>query len=124
MRIAFVAVLSSLLCLSLACEDESVRERFSGTLSESSDRLDDGTAFARHAFRGAQGQRVSIVLESDGFDGYLGLFNSESEQLASESEQEGETRISWRLPKNDVYTVVVNTESQTYGAYRLRVDSE
>lgn len=121
MRLFFFLLICA---FSFACDDEAIHERFTGELTEASDRLDDGTAFARHAFRGAQGQRVSLVLESDGFDGYLGLFNSEGEQLASESEQDGETRISWRLPKNDVYTVVVNTESQTFGAYRLRVDTE
>ena len=101
-----------------------------GTLSDSDATLDDGTHYQLVRYRGHGGEQVTATLSSADFDSYLMLTAgsgalSSLEKLADNDDADSTTvnsRISFQVPEDGIYTWVVNTYGVEVGSYELRVD--
>lgn len=99
-----------------------------GALSAEDLVLEDGSWYDRYVFSGNSGQRVTIVLESQDFDPYLILLNSEGKRISENddiSRRDRNARLSIVLPTTGTYTVVANSyESGTTGGYALKIERD
>ncbi|WP_239121379.1 MULTISPECIES: trypsin-like peptidase domain-containing protein [Spirulina sp. CCY15215] len=96
-----------------------------GILGANARRLNDGSLYQEHRFRGLAGQSVSLRLESPDFDTYLILVDANGEKLGENDDfTEGDTnsQIEVRLPRDEVYRVIVNSYAQEgRGRYQLTI---
>jgi len=96
-----------------------------GTLTASDPTLEDGSHYQLWTLQGRGGDAVTVTLESDDFDTYVGFRDGE-DVLASNDDSNGTTnsQVEVTLPSGGAYTVVVTSfaAGQT-GAYRLSVSS-
>ncbi len=80
----------------------------------------------RHVYRGQLGDIITIRLDSDDFDPYLSLQNSDGEEIASNDDCGSLRRACIGpivLPDEDVYVIIVDSYTrQGTGAYTLDVD--
>ncbi|MEM9540277.1 MAG: CAP domain-containing protein [Cyanobacteria bacterium P01_E01_bin.42] len=100
-----------------------------GELSEEDPTLAvDGSRYDGYNFEGKAGQIISITLESNEFDTYLFLFNSQDEQIAISddiSEDNSNSQVKMVLPQDDTYTVIVNSyDPASRGRYKVSIESE
>ncbi|MBE9042672.1 DVUA0089 family protein [Oscillatoriales cyanobacterium LEGE 11467] len=86
----------------------------------------DNSFFDLHSFEGRAGQTVTITLESDQFDTYLVLLDSEGSAIdQNDDARNGNTNSMLRvtLPQSGTYRVVVNSYDNTgNGRYTLTVE--
>ncbi|MCW6037834.1 PPC domain-containing protein [Spirulina subsalsa FACHB-351] len=94
-----------------------------GRIEESDAKLEDGSFYDLYTFPGEAGQRVRIRLESEDFDPYLVLFNSQGEKLADAddiSPEDWNAELEYLLPEDGVYQVIVNSYNpEGRGEYNL-----
>ena len=85
----------------------------------------DGSFYESYTFEGQRGQRVNLTLESEDFNTYLVLLDTNGNKIdesANVSTTKSISRINTTLPDTGTYTVVVNTyESSGGGRYILEV---
>ncbi|MBU7585764.1 MAG: M48 family metalloprotease [Nostoc sp. TH1S01] len=97
-----------------------------GNLTQSVSAInDDGSLYDQYTFSGHAKQSIKIYLESQEFDTYLMLLDTEGNKLA-ENDDQGEYNsnsfLHVTLPKQNTYRVVVNSyQPQSQGKYNLRV---
>ncbi len=95
-----------------------------GTLTDGSQRLDDGTPYDLFSFRGMEGDRVTVSMMSKDVDAYLWLYDDERQVLAVDDDSGGRTdaRLSSSLPETGMYYVLANTyaEGET-GRYSVQL---
>src|SRR5512139_1225236 len=87
----------------------------------------DGSYYDRYAFFAHQGDRILVTMESREVDSVLVLFDSGSQQLASNDDEievggDRDSRIEIIAPKDDVYTVMANAvHAGETGAYVVHI---
>lgn len=100
----------------------------SGTLTAGDLMLEDGSWYDRYVFSGNSGQRVTITLESQDFDAYLILLNSDGKRISENddiSSRDRNARLSIVLPATGTYTVMANSyESSKTGSYALKIERD
>ncbi|WP_017304796.1 PPC domain-containing protein [Spirulina subsalsa] len=120
--------LSCLLSLMIAVVGENVVKanpilNEQGRIEESDAKLEDGSFYDLYTFPGEAGQRVRIRLESEDFDPYLVLFNTQGEKLADAddiSPENWNAELEYLLPDDGIYQVIVNSYNpEGRGAYSL-----
>lgn len=99
--------------------------RQSGQLSQGDEVATDGSLFDRYSFEGVAGQSITLALESADFDTYLVLMDASGQILAQNNNAEANStnsRLTYTLPANGTYSVIVNGYSANdRGRYRLVV---
>lgn len=101
-------------------------EPATGILGPGSERFEDGTYVDYYVLHGAEGERVTIRLQSDDFDAYLFLLSADNEVLAQDDDSGGGGNALLRhtLPYTGAYRVAVNTLfAGESGSYTLTVES-
>jgi tetratricopeptide (TPR) repeat protein len=85
----------------------------------------DNSLYRDYTFQGRRGQSVTITLNSNDFDTYLILLDSDNQKIAENddiSSSNSNSEINVTLPANDQYHIVVNTyDASGQGRYRLTV---
>jgi tetratricopeptide (TPR) repeat protein len=95
-----------------------------GVLKEGDEQLNDGSLYDVYPFEGQAGQSITIRLESQDFDTYLLLIDSEGQELARNDDHAGSTnsRLAVTLPYDDNYQILTNAFSRLgRGAYHLTI---
>jgi hypothetical protein len=96
-----------------------------GRLEPGDRQMQDSTFADIWMFQGAAGQTVTIDLTSDQFDSYLQLLDASGARLSEDDDSGGNlnARISFTLPANAQYQIVVNNygSSRRMGVYTLWV---
>ncbi|MEO1124642.1 MAG: PPC domain-containing protein [Cyanobacteria bacterium J06639_16] len=96
-----------------------------GSLERGDDVLSDGSLYDAYTFSGQAGQQVTITLESQEFDTYLILVDSDGNSIAQNDDINSNNRnssINVALPASGVYNVVANAyDSSGRGRYTLTV---
>lgn len=104
----------------------SVSLRQQGNLGPGDRTLQDGSFFQEFSFQGQAGQSVRIRLESPDFDTYLLLLDESRNRIADNDDISPNTtnsEIVVRLPRDGVYTVLVNSFGPgERGRFLLTVD--
>ncbi|NJL50118.1 MAG: trypsin-like serine protease [Leptolyngbyaceae cyanobacterium SM2_5_2] len=100
--------------------------RQQGQLGPGDSTLGDGSYFQEFTFQGRAGQRVFITLASAEFDTYL-LLVDEAQNVVAENDDANRnttnSELSLTLPRDGVYTVVVNAYDSTgQGQFLLTVE--
>lgn len=104
-----------------------VGQRLTGTLDERSPMLDDRSYFQVYSLQGEPGQRVTVRLESDDFDAFLGLLRTADgvNPLWEQDDDSGQgtnAQITVDVPANGVYGIVANTlRPRSTGSFTLEV---
>lgn len=84
----------------------------------------DNSLYDIYTFSGQARQQITIDLESDEFDTYLAIFNSDGSLLGENDDTPGSTNssITMTLPADGDYLIVVNGyDSSDLGRYLLTV---
>ena len=85
----------------------------------------DNSLYQAYTFEGRRGQSVTITLNSNDFDTYLILLDSDDQKIAENddaSSSNSNSEISVTLPANGRYSIVVNTyDASGQGRYQLTV---
>jgi serine protease Do len=88
--------------------------------------LQDGSFFQEFSFQGQAGQSLRIRLESPDFDTYLMLLDEGRNRIAENDDANPNTtnsEIAARLPRDGVYTVLVNSyQAGEQGRFLLTVE--
>ncbi|MGC1218004.1 MAG: tetratricopeptide repeat protein, partial [Phormidesmis sp.] len=95
-----------------------------GTLEAGDATLDDGSLYDEYPFEGQAGQAVIVTLQSDAFDTYLLLVNSEGESVAQNDDWNGATdsTIGYVLPEDGTYQVWASAFNESgRGAYDIDI---
>jgi S1-C subfamily serine protease len=96
-----------------------------GRLGPGDRTLSDDSYFQEFSFRGQAGQQVRIRLSSPDFDTYL-LLIDDNQQLIDENDDSADTtdsELTVTLPRNGLYTVIVNAYDSTgQGQFFLTVE--
>jgi serine protease Do len=104
----------------------SANLRQQGNLGPGDRTLQDGSFFQEFSFQGQAGQSVRIRLESPDFDTYLMLLDEGRNRIAENDDANPNTtnsEIAARLPRDGVYTVLVNSFGPgERGRFLLTVD--
>jgi hypothetical protein len=91
-------------------------------LSSSDCRLDDGSYADFYAFNGTQGQQITVSMNSNAFDTYLGLANEDGSFVREDDDGGGGTnsRIVATLPASGLYIILANSVyPNQFGDYAL-----
>lgn len=104
----------------------SANLRQQGNLGPGDRTLQDGSFFQEFSFQGQAGQSLRIRLESPDFDTYLMLLDEGRNRIAENDDANPNTtnsEIAARLPRDGVYTVLVNSFGPgERGRFLLTVD--
>ena len=95
-----------------------------GTLESGDAALTDGNLYDEYPFEGRAGQAVIVTLQSDAFDTYLLLVNSEGESVAQNDDWNGATdsTIGYVLPEDGTYQVWASAFNESgRGAYDIDI---
>jgi tetratricopeptide (TPR) repeat protein len=96
-----------------------------GVLEAGDATLDDGSLYDIHPIEGQAGQAITIRLESNDFDTYLMLIDSEGQEIAANDDVSSSTtdsQLTVALPADGTYGVVANALDESgRGSYRLMV---
>jgi hypothetical protein len=96
-----------------------------GQLESTDSRLNDNSPFDAYSFDGITNQQITITLESQDFDTYLMLLDSDNNIIAQNDDAEdGSTNSSLvvTLPVNGRYTTIANSyNSSGRGTYSLSI---
>lgn len=132
MRIPTLVLICSCLC---SCSRSEGAPRFVDEIHEgrleAGDQIlaQDGSYYDRYAFRARKGDRILITMKSGEVDSVLALFDSESNQVATNDDaievgDDRDARIEILAPKDDVYTIVANSvHAGETGAYVVHVQT-
>ena len=104
----------------------SFEQSVSGSLTSTDCRLDDGSYADFYSFNGAAGQKITVSLNSDAFDAYLGLASEDETFIIEDDDGGGGTnsRIVATLPTNGLYFILANSSSpDEFGNYTLLLSS-
>jgi hypothetical protein len=94
---------------------------------EKGDRVieDDGSLYDFYPIQGKAGESVTINLESDNFDAFVALVDSNGKTVGENddiSPEDSNSQLSVTLPEDGVYNVIVNTYDENgTGEYVLKV---
>ncbi|PSB11474.1 hypothetical protein C7B62_05520 [Pleurocapsa sp. CCALA 161] len=97
-----------------------------GTLAEG-DRVidDDGSLYDFYPIQGQAGESLTINLESDEFDAFVALVDSNGKTVGENddiSAEDSNSQLSVTLPEDGIYNVIVNTYDENgTGKYVLKV---
>jgi CHAT domain-containing protein/Flp pilus assembly protein TadD len=96
-----------------------------GVLEAGDATLDDGSLYDIHPIEGQARQAITIRLESNDFDTYLMLIDSEGQEIAANDDVSSSTtnsQLAVTLPADGTYGVVANALDESgRGGYRLMV---
>ncbi|TVQ43578.1 MAG: hypothetical protein EA365_12340 [Gloeocapsa sp. DLM2.Bin57] len=100
-----------------------------GALQATSQKLSsDNSLYELHPLEGTQGQSWTISLESDDFDTYLAIMDSENNILAQNDdidENNTNSRLTITLTEDGMYYIIVNSyDPLGRGSYRLVVETD
>ncbi len=93
-----------------------------GQLDETSPKLEDGSYFNRHTFKGTAGETLLIDLVSTAFDAYLLLLGPDGTTVAQDDDGggNGNARLVLTLPTTGTYQIIASTYSAgAIGQYTL-----
>jgi len=94
---------------------------------EEGDRIiaDDGSLYDFYPLQGKEGESFTIYLESDDFDAFVALVDSNGQTIGENddiSQSDSNSQIEITLPADGVYNVIVNTyDEKGTGEYTLKV---
>ena len=94
---------------------------------ETGDRViaDDGSLYDFYPLQGKEGESFTIYLESDDFDTFVALVDSNGQTIGENddiSQEDSNSQIEITLPADGVYNVIVNTYDENgTGEYTLKV---
>ena len=109
-------------------QTEQIFLEVEGRLEAGDRKLDDGALSDIHRFEGQAGQTVTIRLESNDFDSYVGLVDS-SNQLIGENDDNPrvsgtDAQLIANLPRDGTYAVIVRAfDNNGRGNYLLTVSA-
>lgn len=100
-----------------------------GVLQATSQKLSsDNSLYELHSLEATQGESWTISLESDDFDTYLAIMDSENNILAQNDdieENSTNSRLIITLPADGMYYIIVNSyDPLGRGSYRLVVETD
>lgn len=102
-------------------------QRLDGMLDDRSPLMDDRSHFQIYSFQGEAGERITIKLDSDDFDAFLGLLRTDDgvNPLWEQDDDSGQgtnAQITVDVPADGVYGIVVNTlRPRSTGSFTLEV---
>ena len=93
-----------------------------GALEETDTQLDGGEYRDMYVFEGTAGERVSVAMQSQSFDTYVGLITPSGDQIDND-DWEGstsESRVDYVLPETGRYRVMATSyQADEVGPYRV-----
>lgn len=100
-----------------------------GSLQSTSQKLaSDNSLYELHSLEGTQGQSWTITLESDDFDTYLAIMDTDNNILAQNDDLDANntnSRLTINLPEDGMYYIIVNSyDPLGKGSYRLQVETD
>jgi hypothetical protein len=104
----------------------SFEQSVNGSLTSADCRLEDGSYGDFYSFNGAAGQKITVSLNSDAFDAYLGLASEDETFIIEDDDGGGGTnsRIVATLPTTGLYFILANSSSPNeFGNYTLLLSS-
>ena len=110
----------------VAINTENINFSEEGTL-EKGDRViaDDGSFYDFYPIEGKEGDSFTIYLESEDFDAFVALVDSNGKTIGENddiSQEDSNSQIEVTLPEDGVYNVIVNTyDEDGTGKYTLTV---
>ncbi|MGB5633509.1 MAG: pre-peptidase C-terminal domain-containing protein [Waterburya sp.] len=113
--------------VSTNAESDRFLEKVERGALEKGDRIiaDDGSLYDFYPLEGKAGESVTIYLESDEFDAFVALVDSNGNTIQENddiNESDSNSRIQVTLPEDGTYNVIVNTyDEQGTGKYVLTV---
>lgn len=122
-----VVVLLAVCGLSACSGDGTVRQTTRGSLDGTDERLSavDGSYYDDYRFWTKAGYRISVRLQSDGFDPYVHLFDAKRNQLAYNDDVapgDNAAGIEFTAPYEGNYFVLVNSrDAGETGGYVLEI---
>ncbi|MEM6610679.1 MAG: pre-peptidase C-terminal domain-containing protein [Cyanobacteria bacterium P01_C01_bin.72] len=108
-------------------ENSGFTERVEKGALEEGDRViaDDGSLYDFYPIQGKKGDSFTIYLESDEFDAFVALVDSNGKTIDENddiSQQDSNSQIKVTLPADGIYNVIVNTyDEKGTGEYILTV---
>ncbi len=108
-------------------ENAGLLEKVERGSLEKGDRViaDDGSLYDFYPLEGKAGESFTIYLESDEFDAFVALVDSQGNTIKENddiSESDSNSRIRVTLPEDGTYNIIVNTyDEQGTGKYVLTV---
>lgn len=111
----------------VAINSDRLLEKVERGALEKGDRVieDDGSLYDFYPLEGSAGDSFNIYLESDQFDTFVALVDSNGNTIKENddiSEEDSNSRIRVTLPENGTYNIIVNTyDEQGTGNYVLTV---
>jgi hypothetical protein len=104
---------------------------YEGELTDNDPTLDDGTHYQLIRFQGRAGDEMTATLSSEDFDPYLILALGDGdlsglERLVENDDADTATvnsQITFPLPTDGIYTLVVNSYEEDTGAYELHLET-
>ena len=111
-------------------ENAGLLEKVERGSLEKGDRViaDDGSLYDFYPLEGKAGDSFTIYLESDEFDAFVALVDSQGNTIKENddiSESDSNSRIRVTLPEDGTYNVIVNTyDQQGTGKYVLTVSRQ
>ncbi|MBM3501061.1 MAG: caspase family protein, partial [Armatimonadetes bacterium] len=104
---------------------------YEGELTDNDPTLDDGTHYQLIRFQGRAGDEMTATLSSEDFDPYLilALGNGDLSGLERLTENDDadtatvNSQITFPLPADGIYTLVVNSYEEDTGAYELHLET-
>ena len=100
------------------------REQIDGELTSSSERMNDDSRFNSHIVSGSEGDTLNLTMQSQLFDAYLFVFDSNGNVLAEDDDSAGGTNagLSVTLPADGDYVVVANSVgNEALGPYTIEL---
>ena len=86
---------------------------------------DDGSLYDFYPIEGKAGDSFTIYLESDDFDAFVALVDSNGKTVGENddvSQEDSNSQLEVTLPEDGVYNVIVNTyDEDGTGEYTLKV---
>ncbi|MEY4555220.1 MAG: hypothetical protein RL093_339 [Pseudomonadota bacterium] len=95
-----------------------------GSLAEGDGKNAGGATADTYRFSGQEGQRIRIDMSSEAFDTYVELFDANRVSLAEDDDGAAEgtnSRLTFTLPRTDVYFIEARAFSEAMGTYSLSV---
>ena len=113
--------------VAIAPENTGIQEQVERGALEDGDRViaDDGSLYDFYPIEGKKGDSFTISLESDEFDAFVALVDSNGNTIGENddiSQSDSNSQIDVTLPADGVYNVIVNTyDREGKGEYVLTV---
>ncbi|NLF31804.1 MAG: hypothetical protein GX591_13070 [Planctomycetes bacterium] len=96
---------------------------YTGTLTASDRRLDDGSYYDGYSIFADQGDRIRVSMVSTAFDPYLVLLSPSGQRWRDDDGGEGNNAfLDVRADASGRYVLAANSYQQAQGSYRLWID--